>query len=389
MMFPLIPAFLLAQNILIPVPPPELPQQPSPPEIVQPPQEILVPQSVRPLPGQLDAVPVFNSNSPELLFQGGILLSTFPSEGKINPAAHLNYGFLGRFDIFTHHVARAITPEAPRSLYLGVLIYNPGERTVTINIAEAANYRTQPEAPFHVLPPIVEDPDGLVFAGPGSRMTNDILRDRRQRNFPAQIIIPPRRSKMLINMPISLRSDLQSNGQSAYLRLNSDGKVYVASLALPADLDEEGNEKEPTVTEWENLILNGNLASPRDIPPTPLGNPGKKIYGRVAGVAQGSQWTARMTEPGDFTLKIPAQGQAFSYGISTLNGGTLGTNQVQSAPMLVRYPDTAYKSHGNYGLQYHLTFPLVNPTSEPQTITLALQTPLKEEQPKGDRKSVV
>jgi hypothetical protein len=390
MMLPLIPAFLLAQNIVIPVPPPELPQPSQPSQdIIQTPREILVPQTVRPLPGQVDSIPVFNSNSPELLFQGGILLSTFPPGGKINPAAHLNYAFQGRFDIFTHHVARAITPENPRSLYLGVLLYNPSDRPVTINILEAANHRTQPEAPFNVLPPMVDDPVGNVFSGPGSRLTGDILRDRRQATFPAQLVIQPRESRMLINMPISLRSDLQSNGQSAYIRLNSDGKVYIASLALPADADIDGNEREPTINEWENLILNGNLATPRDMAPTPLDQPGKKIYGRVAGVAQGSQWTARMSDPGELNLNIPAKGQAYSYGISTLNGGTLGTNQVQSAPMIVRYPDTAYKSHGNYGLQYHLTFPLFNPTTEPQTITLALQTPIKEDQPKGGLRFLV
>jgi len=40
------------------------------------------PQSVRPLPGGLDRVPTFNSNSPELVRTGGILLSTFPPSGK-------------------------------------------------------------------------------------------------------------------------------------------------------------------------------------------------------------------------------------------------------------------------------------------------------------------
>jgi hypothetical protein len=58
---------------------------------------------------------------------------------------------------------------------------------------------------------------------------------------------------------------------------------------------------------------------------------------------------------------------------------TLGTGQVQSAPMLVRYPDTAYRAHGNYGVLYSLTLPLLNNTGEPQTVTLAIQTPDKQE----------
>ena len=72
-------------------------------------------------------------------------------------------------------------------------------------------------------------------------------------------------------------------------------------------------------------------------------------------------------------------GESISYGLSTLSGGTFGTNQVQTAPMLVRYPDTAYEAHGNYGVQYSLTLPLYNPTGQPQTVTVRLQTPLKQD----------
>jgi hypothetical protein len=44
--------------------------------------EIVQPQQVRAIPGKLDDVPVFNSNSPELVQTEGILLSTFPPNGK-------------------------------------------------------------------------------------------------------------------------------------------------------------------------------------------------------------------------------------------------------------------------------------------------------------------
>jgi hypothetical protein len=103
------------------------------------------------------------------------------------------------------------------------------------------------------------------------------------------------------------------------------------------------------------------------------------IYGRVAGVAVGSQWTGKVTDLGKQTLDIPQPGQGFSYGISTLHRGTLGTGQNQSAKMLKRYPDTAYEAHGNYGVQYNLTLPLCNRTDRPQTVTVALETPLKRE----------
>src|SRR5918997_2541049 len=67
------------------------------------PQIIVKPQPVRALPGQLDTVPMFNSNSPEWVKTEGVLLSTFPPTGKAVPAAHLNFPFQGRFDLFVHH----------------------------------------------------------------------------------------------------------------------------------------------------------------------------------------------------------------------------------------------------------------------------------------------
>jgi hypothetical protein len=75
--------------------------------VAQAPAEIVRPQEVRPLPGGLDTVPVFNSNSPELVLEPGILLSTFPPGGMAHPEAHLDYALSGRFDVFAHHVARA------------------------------------------------------------------------------------------------------------------------------------------------------------------------------------------------------------------------------------------------------------------------------------------
>jgi hypothetical protein len=97
-------------------------------------------------------------------------------------------------------------------------------------------------------------------------------------------------------------------------------------------------------------------------------------------VAQGSDWRTEIVDgSGGKDLSIPKPGEAFSYPISTVNMGTLGTGQVQSAPMLVRYPDTAYRAHGNYGIRYSLTLPLVNKTRKSQTVTLSLHTPIKQE----------
>ncbi|OLP16230.1 hypothetical protein BST81_21745 [Leptolyngbya sp. 'hensonii'] len=347
------------------------------------PQEVLQIQEVRALSGQLDAVPTFNSNSPELVLTEGILLSTFPPQGKRVPAAHLNFRFRGRFDVFAHHIAKAIPPTDLRTLYLGIILHNPGKQAVTVDVLQAASYLSQPDAPFIDLPSQVKNPLGEVYSGPGSRAMDEILRGKRQADFPAQIVILPGESRMLLNLPIPVRELTPPiNGRSTLMRLRSTGDLYAASLALFARQNADGSERPPTVEEWETLVQIGDLATPRDRTPTPPNQQqGQIIYGRVAGVAQGSQWRTRLTDqPDGIYLTIPQPGQTFSYGLSTLKGGTLGTGQIQAAPMLARYPDTAYLAQGNYAIQYSLTLALVNPTADLQTVTLSLQTPIKQEQ---------
>jgi hypothetical protein len=157
------------------------------------PQEVLVgSQTIRVLPGKLDAVLVFNSNSPELVLQEGILLSTFPKLGKAMPAAHLDRALNGRFDIFTHHIAKGSATDL-RTLYHAVVAHNPGAEPVTIDILQGASYVSQPDAPFVELPAaVLPNNQGDVYSGPGSRGASDILRGRRQAIFAPSIVIPPR-----------------------------------------------------------------------------------------------------------------------------------------------------------------------------------------------------
>lgn len=342
-------------------------------QVSSPPPEIIQPTEVRPLPESLDNVPVFNSNSPELVLNEGILLSTFSPINKAYPNAHLNYAFLGRFDIFAHHVAKGVIPDDLQTLYLGILVHNLEDYPVTVQILQGSTYLSQPDAPFIELPSQVEVSDQEVFAGPGSRVMGDILRDRRLSVFPDKIMIPPNQSRLLLNAGIPVKNlDPPLNGRSTYLRLRSDGRVAIASLAQKADTP-------PTLTQWERLLQTGDLVTPRDRPPTPLETSGNLIYGRVAGVSLGSQWNTRLRDIGTLDLTVPPVGQAIAYGLSTLIGGRLGTQQVQSARMLVRYPDTAYQAHGNYGVHYRLILPLYNPTANRQQIAIALQTPLKQD----------
>ncbi len=362
------------------------------------PVEQVTQQPVRALPGGLNDVLVFNSNSPELVGEPGILLSTFPREGMAVPEAHLDFPLSGRFDIFAHHVYKAADydadmPEQLDSLYIGVLVNNPGSEPVTVRVLSGASYLSQPDAPFVSLPDFAMfSPLMPIFAGPGSRVMGDILQGRRQDIFPAEMTIAPGESEMLLNTPIPIRElDLPINGRSTLVQLESSGPVYVASLAQKVALDDEGNEVPPSLASWQQMLLNDGLAGPRDRAPAPLplAEGTQLIYGRVAGVSLGSQWDAlltdysRISEPNtemsEPQLVIPAAGEAFAYGVSLLTGGTMGTGQTQSAPMLVRYPDTAYEAHGNYGVRYNLNLPLHNPTDEPQTVDVIFQTALKED----------
>lgn len=386
------------------------------------PNEVIRYNEVRPLPGELDAVPVFNSNSPELIQQNGILLSTFPDDDMAHGEAHLDYAFNGRFDFFTHHVARGTSYNDRRTLFIGGVIYNPNPEPVTLEILQGVSYLSQ-EAPFRNLPAVRSNPDGNVFAGPGSRTVTDFLQGRRQAQWPRRVIIPPERAYLLINAPIPLRrlpftadatlppgsvlpgqtntyasapvasvvpqgsrQELPSNGRSLLLHLSSSAPVYAATLAMYAPHTMEGQERAPTLQEWLMLLVNGDLAGPRDIPPT---NPeeyrknnsqGRFFYGRVAGVAQGSQWDAIAEDtPNADKLTIPKPGEAFSYVLSTVDYNTFGTEQIQSAPMLARYPDTAYRAHGNYGVYYKVKLPLYNDSNTEQQVTLRMQTPLQDE----------
>jgi hypothetical protein len=347
------------------------------------PKAILRPQEVRSLPGKLDETLVFNSNSPEQVESEGILLSTLPPTGKKSPSAHLDFSFTGKFEIFTHHIRKG-TDADQRTLYQAVIAHNPTDKPITIDILQAASYLSQPDAPFVELAGSTLNNDrGDVYAGPGSRSASDVLRGKRQKDFAPTVVIPPGEERLLLNLPIpvvTLKPPV--NGRSSLLRVRSTGKVYLASLALFAKTDATGTERAPTLEEWQDVLQNGALSSPRDKVPTPIGQKGNLIYGRVAGVSQGAKWKATLTDPDQPDLRIPDQGKAFSYGIATLYRGTLGTTQNQSAKMLVRYPDTAYEAHGNYAVQYSLTLPLVNQTSKDQTVVVTFETPIKQEDTK-------
>ncbi|MEA5568648.1 DUF3370 family protein [Anabaena sp. UHCC 0399] len=330
------------------------------------------PQEVRSLPGKLDTIPTFNSNSPELVTTEGILLSTFPPEGKQVQDAHLNYAFQGRFDIFTHHIARAETANQNRIVYQGIIVHNPGNQPVTLQVLQAASYLTR-EAPFINLPDMADNAQSTVYSGPGSRTMTDVLQGKRQAIFPEQIVIAPGKTEILTSLPIPVQAP-GSNGRTVMMRLVSSAPVYLANLAKNSNVS-------PNLTEWQTILNTGSLAGKRDPIPTPLDPPREPtVFSRVAGVSEGTRWLAVITDsPSISGLTIPQPGKAFSYPLGTVHLITLSTGQIQSAPMLKRYPDTAYFAHSNYGVEYNLSLPLFNSSNQTRTVTVAIQTPLKDE----------
>ncbi|MEL6815239.1 MAG: DUF3370 domain-containing protein [Cyanobacteria bacterium J06598_3] len=365
---------------------------------------ITIEQEVRSLPGGLDDVPVFNSNSPEIIENDGILLSTFPKRGKADPSAHLNYTFNGRFDIFSHHVARGQDDRDTRTVYEAIIVHNPGDRPVTLTIRDGASHISQ-ESPWNEIASGSSNLYSTNFSGPGSRVMNDVLRGRRQASLPGQVTIEPKQNYLLLNAPIPLRrlnvatdgtlppgtaitpaptsassgEGPRLNGRSTLMRVNSSGPVYVASLAMHAP-QTGGQEVVPSLDDWRYLLTQGQLATPRDGSPSRPGSRDSPFrYGRVSGVAQGSQWRGTLTDNRSNQLSIPSPGAQISYGLSTLERNTFGTGQVQSAPVVERYGDTAYRANGNYGVEYNLALPLTNNTERPQKVSLAVQTPLQND----------
>jgi Protein of unknown function (DUF3370) len=380
-MFNVFAPMLIAQTPLEPLPEPP------------PPQYILQKQPVRLLTGKLDKIPVFNSNSPEVVKNPGILLSTFSPEGKSNRNLHLNYTFNGRFDIFTHHIARPpVDPVvAKRQMNLGILAYNPGKKAVKIEFLQSLSYTSKDDAPFRELPSYADNSDGDVYSGPGSRLATDLLRGVSDPL--TSITLAPGQTQVIFSRPIPTGS-----ARSSLMKLRSNGGVQVASIALldnivippvvpeilaPFDIPRPPPApllQPPQEVDWLTALNSAPLATPRDEAPSPPGRYGALVYGRVAGVSVGTRWEASLTDkPGDTSLTIPDRNQAFSYVLNSLYGGTLGTGQIQTAPLLVRYPDTALEAHGNYTTYYRLTMPLANKTGADQAVVIKMQTPLKDD----------
>ncbi|MYC50668.1 MAG: DUF3370 domain-containing protein [Synechococcus sp. SB0662_bin_14] len=368
------------------------------------------PQALRPLPGQLDQTLLFNDNNPESIKAGGILLSTFSPAGRSHPQAHLDQRFVGYFTVFSHHVYARPTHGAATA-WLALLAGNATDQPVTITAPQAATALSQPDAPFLPLPSLLEENlagagdhgntatdsprgplsavaaarldqeplrrglggRGAIYAGPGSRVAGALLRGNSTADLPSSWQLPPHSTRALLLLPIpTTHLDPPVNGRTTQLRLHSSGPV---SLAMVAALQDE--PPDPSTLPG---MLDGPL-SPKGHRPTPPGHGGGIVYSRVSGVQRGARWQGRLTDPGRDMLSV--RSVPVGWPLSALVGGAMTTGQVQTAPLEAFYPGTAWAAHGNYGIEYHLTLPLLNDTPEPVTLQLALESPQEQEPQAG------
>jgi hypothetical protein len=343
-------------------------------------EKFTLPYKVYPLLGSLNDRPVFNSNSPEIIKTEGILLSTFPPENKAYPNAHLNKTFQGEFDIFTHHIAVEREKGDFTNIYQGLLLKNPTKKTIKLVVLAASSYRSQPDAPFKPLEDYLENNEGKIYAGPGDRVSQDVLRDKNTFLAERHFEIKPNQHLLLMNesIPISVLSP-PINGRTCLFKLRSTGPLYIADLALY-----EKNflffKQKPSLEDWINILNKGKLAEKRDKVPSPMDKPLEKgkpfIYGRVSGVAIGNKWRANLVN--DFhKLTVPEKNQGYAFIVNALYNNTLGTKQNQSAFMEKRYDDTAYQAHANYGITYELSLPLYNDGEEAKEVSISFDSPIR------------
>ncbi|MFN8655186.1 MAG: DUF3370 domain-containing protein [Candidatus Obscuribacterales bacterium] len=344
---------------------------------------VLEPQVVLPLPGELSAEPLFNSNNPEEVRTEGILLSTMGTGGKATPDAHLDFAFSGKFGIFSHHVAKPPSGNDRRTLYEGLLLHNPGNGVAHVIVTGGASSLMEPGAPYNDANAMVASPNGQVYSGAGSRASDEVVRGLSPEDtlIKKEVSIASGETVVLAKLPISVRNlPDPCNKRSTLLYLDADkGSVQVADVAVFADFDNQSaTDVVPADEKFISMLNEGRRAGPPEPPATEPGQKGGPFrYGRVAGVSQGTHW--RSAAGNTKAVDIAKPGEQFSYVVSSLKFGTLGTVQDQSAPMLVRYPGSACRAQGNYGLYYDVNFNLKNSTEQAHGVDVLFQTPLKSD----------
>lgn len=339
--------------------------------------QVEVPVRLQPLPGRLDDTLVFNSNNPEIVQEPGILLSTLTPTASEDAAVYLDQAFEGSFSVFSHHIAKDVTP-GEKLLYLGFLATNRTDREVSVDLTAGGSYLSQPDAPFKALDPLILDPEGTVYAGPGDRIATELLHGRSPL-APTRFTLAPRQTLLLYHwsIPTTVAIGPPINGRTTLLRMRSDGPVSLSEVAYFAPKSPGGAFTTPVPDDFLAVLLAARRAGPAEPAATPYvpGSPppkGAVRYGRVAGVSKGDRWSGAFEGS-----QLPLPGERLGYPIATAYLNPMGTGQIQSAPMVRRYDGTAYQAHGNYGVTYDLRIPLDNPSQTPRTFNLSLSHPTR------------
>lgn len=323
---------------------------------------------VRALPGALDATPVLNSNNPELVKEGGVLVSTLAGGGS-----NLDFSFLGPFEVFAHHIAETAFLDGNDTCWIGLVAHNDGTAAADLRLLAGSSWLSS-EAPFISLDPVVDDPRGGVFSGPGGRVAADWLANRSSLE-PTTWTIEPGARRVILSEPIPAKNFgvPSRNARSALLRLEAGRPVRLAYVALFGRLGQP-----PADAGYLAVLQAGRRAGPPERAATPYEPParptsGTFIYGRVGGVTLGARWTGRLFERASEVLAAP--GDQVGFPIASLALNTLGTGQVQVPAMARRYPEAPPEGHGSYGVTYDLQVPLDNPDQTPRRYALTLSHP--------------
>jgi len=368
-----------------------------------PPQTYSLDYDIRPLKGKLDHIPVLNSNSPEIVPGEGILLSTLDPIETRHPEAHLKYAVKGPFAIFFHHINKQEDRAARKVLTVNMIVYNPGFSKATLTVNSLASYVSQPDAPVYPIKPLTDDDEGKVYAGQGDRVCSDYVRGRALLDAPVTINVAPRSYALVTELPIKVYGPVSTlNGRTFYAYAQASKPLQFALLAT---FEGEHDEREDNSI-WhpqpalENLRTTSGgiesrherltalikmadtqgLAGPREgdkKAPTPLHSKQSIVYGRVSGVQIGANYLASRT----ITIE-PEESRSVAYPISSVAQGTMGTGEVQAAPLTKRYSTSAYAAHGNYCVRYQVDLKLVNHCKQSRLVEIALSTPLKTDKKK-------
>jgi Protein of unknown function (DUF3370) len=361
---------------------------------------------IRPLKGKMDKIPVLNSNSPEIIPAGGILLSTLDPDGMKHPSAHLNYPVKGQFGIFFHHINKQEERAERKVLTISMLVYNPGSSKASLTFKSLASYVSQPDAPVYTLPAVESDDQGNKYAGQGDRVVSDYVRSAAVLETPLVVTVPPRTYALLADLPIKVYGAVSTlNGRTYYALGQTNKPLQFALFASfsPASKEEISEAWHPegvlaNITALRNegtgggdtsisnrlaelikLVEESELSGPREgdkRAPTPPHSKEAIVYGRVSGVQLGTRYQASHAIPIE-----PGKELAIAYPISSVEQGTMGTGEVQTAPLVKRYENSAYAAHGNYCVHYSVDLKLVNKCKRMRYVDLALSSPLKTDKP--------